>query len=146
MNNLISELPKEIQNIIFFNAITITPSAKLIKNLKNKINLVKKLKLNIDFKPCVKIFDSYLLNINVNIDHEYIFNMLLENYDKYENIIHLQPIYDINYNNPMDYFYIPELSGLVVYHKDKYNMFKDIWKCHIVITCYDQELIHWDKN
>ena len=146
IDNLISELPKEIQNIIFFNAISITPSANLIKNLKNKINLVKKFKLDVGFKPCIKIFDSYLLNINVNNEHEYIINMLLKNYDKHENIIHIQPIYDINYNNPLDYFDIPELMGLIVYHKNDYNMYMDIWRCHIAFTCYDHELIHWDKN
>jgi len=145
IDTLISELPKEIQNIIFFNAITITPTANLIKELKNKIYLIKRLKLDVQLQPCIKIFDPYFININTNDEHKHILNMLIEKYNIYDNIINIKLISDINYSNPLDYFNIPELAGIIIIYKDGYNFSKDIWKYICFYTCYDHELIEWKK-
>tara|TARA_B100000902_G_scaffold399416_1_gene470147 strand:- start:632 stop:1075 length:444 start_codon:yes stop_codon:yes gene_type:complete len=143
IDTLIRELPKEIQNIIFFNAITITPTAKLIKDLKNKIYLIKRLKLEVELQSCIKIFDSYFININANDEHKHILNMLIKNYDNY-NIISIKLFNEINYNS-LDYFNIPELAGVIVFSKNGYNFCKDIWKYKCYYTCYDHELIEWEK-
>jgi len=81
-----------------------------------------------------------------NDEHMHILDMLLENYTTYENIIHISPIIDINHNiDPHYNFHIPEFIGLHVYHKNGYNMHMDLWQFNTVYTCYDQELIVWNK-
>lgn len=143
IDTLISELPKEIQNIIFFNALTITPTAKLIKELKNKIYLIKRLKLDVELQQCIKIFDPYFININTNDKHKHILDMLTKNYDN-NNIINIKLFTEI-ISNPHEYFNIPELAGVIVFSKNGYNFSKDIWKYTCYYTCYDHELIEWEK-
>ena len=143
----LNTLPKELQDKIIINALTATPTAKLINELKTKNNLIKKFKLTIKVKPCIKIFDSYFVNKNShNDEHMYILDMLIENYIKYENIIHIHPVIDINPDiDPHYSFHIPELIGLYIYHKNGYNMYMDVWRFRTSYTCYGHELISWDK-
>jgi len=145
--NILKRIPKELQHIIIFNALSPTPTANLINELKTKNDLIKKLKLAIKVKPCIKIFDSYFVNKNSHSDeHMYILDMLFENYTKYENIIHIHPVIDINLDiDPYYSFHIPEFIGVCIYHKNGYNMYEDIWRYRSSYTCYGHHLISWDK-
>lgn len=145
--DILKRLPKELQKIIIFNALSPTPTAKLINELNITIYLIKKLNLIIEVKPCIIIFDTYFVNKNShNDEHMHILDMILEKYTTYENIIHIDPIIGIDPNiDPHHNFHIPEFIGLYVYHKNYYNMHMDLWQFKTAYTCYDRELISWNK-